>query len=319
MTPIFIVSKGRHDCHTTSSYLAEMRRPHFIVVEPSEVDAYTQAANAYAKVIPLNMNYKADYELLDDRGLTASTGPGPARNFAWDMALESGHCWHWVMDDNIDGFFRLNRNLKVPCKTSRMFDAMEDFCSRFTKVTMAGPNYFKFIERRAPRYPFRHNTRIYSCNLIRNSAPFRWRGRYNEDTILSLDMLKAGYSTIQFNAFLQDKRTTQQMKGVNTGEFYAKEGTLLKSQMLVDAHPDVSSVKWRFSRWHHHVDYTRFQTRPLELREEWRGRKLPPDEYGMKLQKLVGDEWSDVTMRDDEARYAPSLQLKGEDYEPFGR
>jgi len=46
---------------------------------------------------------------------------------------------------------------------------------------------------------------------------------------------------------------------------------------------------------------------------------LPPDEYGMKLQKLVGDEWSDVTMRDDEARYAPSLQIKGEGHEPFGR
>lgn len=309
MTPIYIPSKGRYDCQTTSGYLAEMRRPHFIVVEPDEVAAYSEAKNEYATILTLDLCYKSSYELLDDRGLAASTGPGPARNFAWDHALASGHRWHWVMDDNIDGFFRLNRNLKVPCKSPRIFDAMEDFCDRFEDVVMAGPNYFKFIARRSPCYPFVHNTRIYSCNLIRNDAPFRWRGRYNEDTILSLDMLKSNYSTIQFNAFLQDKRTTQRMKGGNTAEFYASEGTLRKSRMLADVHPDVASVKWRFSRWHHHVDYTRFQKRRPLLRDEWRGRVLPPYEYGMRLQKNACGGWFDVTARDIEARYAPSAQL----------
>jgi len=44
--------------------------------------------------------------------------------------------------------------------------------------------------------------------LIRNDVPYRWRGRYNEDTDLSLRMLKDRWCTIQFNAFLQGKAAT---------------------------------------------------------------------------------------------------------------
>ena len=38
------------------------------------------------------------------------TGAGAARNFAWDHSIKNGHDWHWVMDDNIRHFYRLNRN-----------------------------------------------------------------------------------------------------------------------------------------------------------------------------------------------------------------
>lgn len=308
MTPIYIVSKGRADCHTTSAHLCKMRRPHWIVVEPCEVDAYRATAGEYADVLPMDLSFKATYQLLDDRGMTASTGPGPARNFAWEHAKAEGHNWHWVMDDNIDGFFRLNRNLKIPCRTSRMLDAMQDFCERFPRVAMAGPAYFKFIPRREPRPPFVHNTRIYSCNLIRCDAAQRWRGRYNEDTILSLDMLKAGLDTIQFNAFLQDKRTTQRMRGGNTAEFYAGEGTWLKSDMLVRAHPDVSRHSDKFSREHHHVNFSQFQRRRLHPSANWRDGLSRVDEYGMRLQQLVGETWQDVRAHDGAARYAPALR-----------
>ena len=61
-----------------------------------------------------------------------------------------------------------------------------------------------FVPRKsADLPPFKANTRIYSCILIDNALPFRWRGRYNEDTDLSLRVLKAGLCTIQFNAFLR--------------------------------------------------------------------------------------------------------------------
>ena len=105
---------------------------------------------------------------------------------------------------------------------------------------MSGPNYFMFASRKTAVPPFVTNTRIYSCNLIRNDVPFRWRGRYNEDTDLSLRMLKAGWCTIQFNAFLQFKMSTQTVKGGNTADFYAVEGTGAKSAMIVALHPDVS-------------------------------------------------------------------------------
>jgi len=76
--------------------------------------------------------------------------------------------------------------------------------------------------------------------------------------------LKDGQGTIQYNAFVQGKVTTQRMKGGNTDEFYAPEGTKAKSQTLADFHPDVAKVVWRFNRWHHHGDYKPFHRNRLQ-------------------------------------------------------
>ena len=266
--PLYVPTKGRHELRQTSKALTEMGVPHYLVVEPQEVDAYACAARGtLATVLPLDLSYKARYELCDDLGLTRSTGPGPARNFIWDHSLAAGHAWHWVMDDNIWHFYRFHQNAKIQVLTGAFWRAMEDFVLRYENVAMAGPNYEMFVLSRDKRPPFITNTRIYSCNLIRNDLPFRWRGRYNEDTILSLDMLKAGWCTVQFNAFLQNKVATQRLGGGNTAEFYAKEGTAPKSEMLKRVHPDVTKLVWKFNRHHHHVDYKRF-TQPLRRKPD---------------------------------------------------
>jgi hypothetical protein len=266
--PLYVPTKGRHELRQTSKALTEMGVPHYLVVEPQEVDAYACAARGtLATVLPLDLSYKARYELCDDLGLTRSTGPGPARNFIWEHSITTGHAWHWVMDDNIQRFYRLHQNAKIQVLTPAFWRAMEDFVLRYENVAMAGPNYEMFAKSRDHLPPFITNTRIYSCNLIRNDVPFRWRGRYNEDTILSLDMLKAGWCTVQFNAFLEEKVPTQTLGGGNTAEFYAKEGTAPKSEMLKRVHPDVTKLVWKFNRHHHHVDYKRF-TQPLRRKPD---------------------------------------------------
>lgn len=295
--PLYIPSKGRQEYMITSKALTLMGVRHHVVVEPQQADDYRRAVEKMgllATVLELDMSYKGRYELCDDLGLTKSTGPGPARNFIWEHSMAQGFAWHWVMDDNIVDFHRVNRNLKIRCYTPAFWRAMEDFCLRYENVAMAGPNYEMFVPRKAKVPPFVMNTRIYSCNLIRNDVPFRWRGRYNEDTILSLDMLKAGWCTIQFNAFLQKKLNTQTIPGGNTAEFYHAEGivrpgqkyadtgTLAKSQMQVAVHPDVSRLVWKFNRWHHHVDYTPFKRNKLRLRPDLVIEKVP-NEYGMEV------------------------------------
>lgn len=295
--PLYIPSKGRADYMITSRVLTELGVPHFIVVEPQEVQKYEAAVSKLkllTTVLTLDLTFKQKYELCDDLGMTRSTGPGPARNFAWAHAIESGHKWHWVMDDNIRSFRRLHLNEKVKVANGAMFRAMEDFVLRYKNVGMAGPNYYMFAPARCKVPPFVMNTRIYSCNLIRNDLPYRWRGRYNEDTILSLDMLKDGWCTVQFNAFLQEKMNTQTIKGGNTQEFYDAEGkkqkgekytdtgTLAKSKMQVAVHPDVSRVVWRFGRWHHHVDYSPFKKNRL-IRDESVQIPEAPENYGMSL------------------------------------
>ena len=267
--PLYIPSKGRSFDSTqlTTAHLTTMGVPFRVIIEEQEYADYKRKLGA-DKLLVLDRAYQRDYDTFDDLGTTKSKGPGAARNFAWDHASANGHPWHWVMDDNINGFFRLNKNLKVPVGDGTVFHSMETFCLRYRNIAMAGPNYFMFASRKTKMPPFVMNTRIYSCNLIRNDVPFRWRGRYNEDTDLSLRMLKAGWCTVQFNAFLQYKMPTQQIRGGNSGEFYDKDGTLPKSEMQVAMHPDVSKLVKRFGRWHHHVDYSSFKANRLVKRDD---------------------------------------------------
>ena len=290
--PIYIVSKGRFEKRHTVRALEGMNTPFHIVVEEQEFDDYAAVIDP-SKILVLDKRYQDEYDTFDDLGSTKSKGPGPARNFAWDHSIANGFEWHWVMDDNIRYFCRFNHNAYWPATGPAMFLAMEDFCLRYENVAMAGPQYFSFLPRKVKHKPFTLNTRIYSCNLIRNDVPFRWRGRYNEDTDLSLRMLKRRWCTILFNAFLQDKITTQQVKGGNTAEFYAKEGTLPKSMMQVAMHPDVSRIAWRFGRIHHHVDYRPFRANKLILKP---GVEIPEgeNEFGMVEQRYVNGQWVDA-------------------------
>lgn len=65
----------------------------FAIVEPQEVEQYA-AVIPRDHILPLDLSYKDRYETLDDLGLSKSTGPGPARNFAWDTAVRMGEPWH---------------------------------------------------------------------------------------------------------------------------------------------------------------------------------------------------------------------------------
>lgn len=136
--------------------------------------------------------------------------------------------------------------------------------------------------------PFILNTRIYSCILIKNDIPYRWRGRYNEDTDLSLRVLKDGWCTVLFVAFLADKVATMTMKGGNTEELYKldnEDGRLLMAQSLYKQHPDVTTITRKWGRWQHQVDYRPFKGNRLIKKD---GIEIPEgvNEYGMKLVKV---------------------------------
>jgi hypothetical protein len=266
--PIYIISKGRPTCITARA-LNKLGLPYKIVVEPHQLDDYKQK--------------HPDADFLTTPFKNLGQGSIPARNFVWEHSITAGHKKHWILDDNIEDFNRLNRNKKPPVRTPAPFVAAEDFTDRFTNVALSGFNYYSLCKATSSVPPFYLNTRIYSCILINNSIPFRWRGRYNEDTDLSLRALKAGYCTILFNAFLAGKVTTQRMKGGNTEELYAATDDRREfAESLRDQHPDVVRVTRKFGRWHHHVNYKPFKNNKLVLRDEI---EIPEgiNNYGMVL------------------------------------
>jgi len=291
--PLYIPSKGRADTRLTAKALEEMGVFYTIVIEEQEYDDYAKVIDK-EKILILDKKYQDEYDTCDDLGNTKSKGPGAARNFIWDHSIKKGYKWHWVMDDNIKLFRRWNHNRRIKCYDGTPFKVMEDFVLRYKNIAMAGPNYsFFVIDKWAYLYgPFTVNTRIYSCNLIRNDVPFRWRGRYNEDTDLSLQMLKAGWCTVQFNVFLQEKTNTQVLKGGNTDAFYSKEGTIPKSKMQVQLHPDVSKLTWRYGRWHHHVNYNKFKRENRLILKDDVKIEDKVNNYGLKLKKIENGKTS---------------------------
>lgn len=286
--PIYVISKGRAEKCYTSRFLSQMEMTHFVVCEPQEYEEYKKNLNLkYATIIQLDMSYKDRYDTCDEMDESFPKGSGPARNFCWDDSIKRGYKWHWLMDDNAaEGFFWFWHNIKIKSRTGALLAASEDFVDRYENIAIYGPAYSKFAVMDNWYPPFIVNTRIYSCLLIRNDikdkngVPFRWRGRFNEDTDLSLRVLKDGWCTVQSNWMLFGKATTMKIKGGNTDSIYV-DGTKLKSEMIARLHPDVAKVKWKFNRWHHEVNYDGFKQ---ELKLKPGVQPVPGiDNYGMRV------------------------------------
>lgn len=248
--PIYVISKGRfHNCLTVRE-LKKMGVDFYLVVEPSESEHYKQIHHNLI-VLPCDFS-------------KYGKGSIPVRNYVWNLSKKNGDERHWIIDDNIEGFHRLNRNEKPKLLSVVFFKCMEDFVDRYENIGLAAPNYYNFCKTtdRVPAYYL--NTRTYSCILVKNDLPFRWRGKFNEDTDLSLRVLKSGLCTILFNAFLIGKVTTMRMKGGNTCTVYNETDNRREfAESLKNQHPDVVEVTWKFNRWHHQVNYKPFKKTKL--------------------------------------------------------
>ena len=269
--PVYVISKGRHKSCLTARELNLMKVPFFLVVEPQEEIKYR---NSY----PNNNILITPFSNL-------GKGSIPVRNFVWEHSIKNGHKKHWVLDDNIEGFHRLNRNMKPKVLDGTIFRCCEDFTNRYLNIGISGMNYYSFCKASDKIPPFYLNTRVYSCILIDNNLDIRWRGLFNEDTDLCLRVLKKGLCTVLFNAFLIGKVTTMRMNGGNKSIYKKTNNRLQFAQSLKNQHPEIVEVVWRFNRWHHSVNYAPFKKNKL-IRNKDIPIKKGVNNYGMKLIEL---------------------------------
>lgn len=285
--PVYVPSKGRADDCFTARFLRNDGVPFRLVVEPQEEEAYAERFGA-ERVLVLPFR---------DRGSVV-----PARNWIKDHATGEGARRHWQLDDNITDIWRVWRGERLHCAAGPALRATEDFVDRYENVAIAGLNYVMFAVR--VRKPFVVNCHVYSCSLVLNELPHRYRGRYNEDTDICLQVLADGWCTLLVNAFLVQKLRTMVVRGGNTEELYGGDGRLRMARALERMWPGVVSVDRRFGRPQHVVRaaWKRFDT-PLRLREDV---EVPdePNEYGLDLRQVaeeirhpdvrrVLDEWRD--------------------------
>ena len=291
--PVYVISKGRWEKTYTIDTLEDMGIDFKICVEPDEYDNYIANPRVDKdKVIKLPENFSKRKQ-----------GGIPVRNFVWQHAVDSGHKKHWIIDDNILGFFRWNHNRKKRIRDGVFFRIMEDFSDRYENLGLVGCQYASFVPATEPgRSQFIKNTRVYSCILINNELldtrlEERWRGTYNEDTDLSLRVLSTGdLCTVNFNTLLSGKQTTGTMAGGNTTTIYeggTYSGYKKKFDELKETWGSIVKLthdRHKDGRPHHHIAYTKIFKQDLVLKEGIiRSPKI--NEYNMKL--IPGAEETD--------------------------
>ncbi len=283
--PIFIPTKGRYETPYTIRAFEDIGAAFSIVVQPQEYDAYAAIVKYPTQIIVLPESIQ---------------GLVPTRNWIWDHAQGLGVPYFWTFDDNIKCFHRLHENKRIRLGDDTFLRIIEEWAERYENMAITGMHYSMFaitnLTRTLP--PFLLNTRVYSNMLIKTDIPYRNRGVYNDDTDLCLQVLKDGWCTTLFYAFLIDKLTTMTIKGGNT-PIYQGDGRLKMAQELQQRHPDVTKIAWKWGRWQHQVDYRPFKKNRPILKK---GVVIPdaPNNYGMVLRK----------------RDAPPVDGAGRDEEP---
>lgn len=273
--PIYVISKGRAKACLTANFLLKDGVDFRIVVEPQERDEYA-AVYGVERLLILPFS---------NLGL----GSIPARNWVWEHAAAAGAERHWILDDNISCVWRRFRARKMRCNSLAAFCCVEDFADRYTNVGIAGLNYYMFSVNGSTMPPFYLNCHVYSFLLIRNNLPYRWRGRYNEDTDLCLQVLSGGECTVAFNAFLAWKMTTMHMAGGNSAELYQGDGRLRMARSLERMWPGVVETKRRFHRPRHVIKTAWRQfDQPLIRRPDvdWAALEGTTNNYGLQLRQV---------------------------------
>lgn len=267
--PVFVPTKGRYQKLYTIAAFERLGIPYTAVIEKQEYEQYSAVIDKSKLLVLPHQN----------KGLTVT------RNWIWDYAQhELKMPYFWTFDDNIREFYRLTGNIKYRVDSGTFLRVIEDFVERYENLYITGMAYEMFAPRKKKHPPLILNTRVYSNMFIKADIPYRNETFYNDDTDLCLRILKDGHCTCQFVAFLADKIATMQIKGGMT-DYYEKTNKRKEfAEELFRVHPDVTRIVWKFSRWHHEVDYSPFRKNKLRLKE---GVTIPEgvNNYGMVLVK----------------------------------
>ena len=269
---IYIISKGRHDVCYTAKHFLENNVDFNLVVEPQELDLYKEHFDE--KIIITTP--------FQDLGL----GSIPVRNFVWEHSKKLGHKSHWIFDDNIRSTRYLWKGRKVNIDPAIAISEIEKFTDRYENIAIIGMNYSFFV-RGGKLKPYALNKRVFSNLLINNNIEQRWRGRYNEDTDLSLQVLVNGYCTVLFNVFSIDKTLTMSMKGGNATELYQGDGRLKMAKDLERQWPYVVKTVRKFNRPQHEIiRKSRQFNQQLIRRKDIDWDKIKEEKINLKIKQI---------------------------------
>ena len=159
------------------------------------------------------------------------------------------------------------------------FRIMEDYSDKFENLGLVGCQYQSFLPHILTKSPpIIINTRIYSTILINTELldkrlEQRWRGRYNDDTDLTLRVLATGdLCTANFQSLASGKITSGRSKG-GMREIYDNHqhsGYQKKFDALREIWGKIVTLTYKKhadGRPHHCIEYTKLFKHKLKLKD----------------------------------------------------
>jgi hypothetical protein len=264
--PVYIPTRGRPLKQLTANALLALGISPYLVVEAAEEEAY-KAANPDCKVIVWPQRLFDEYEKTPELDPHPTTGA--AHNYAWEHSREMGFSHHWIMDDNIRYFYVKHNNRRAKMANPKGLVMCEEYIQKFKNLAGMSLAMAPFMRG----HVIALNTRLYCAVLYRNDLHeygIKWRRGLNDDTIVSLDILKTGYWCTAENRAIGIAKIGTSRKGRIEGgmtDFYAQGGFIKKSAELVRLHPDCTKTVVKFNRVHHTVDFSQFKQRLIPVEQ----------------------------------------------------
>lgn len=220
--PINVLSYGRYEKLKTCKYLVKSKINFYLWIEPCEYDLYIEHINRIfnneeQKYITV-MKSEYDYHLYNNGGT-------PMRNNILNYWNEKKIKRAWLLDDNINVYYRIHNGCKNKIYSSLVFKSVENYIENIEEyVGICSHNIGALVRQGYPRPVITEDTKHYSSLLLLTDNKFRFKHKYNEDIFISIDYLNSGLLNFCFTNNVFDKNTSGKDKGGNTNTIY-KDGT----------------------------------------------------------------------------------------------
>ncbi len=218
--PINILSYGRYNENKTSKFLLKCKLLHYIFVENCEYDLYINEyynkLNEEEQKLVNIINTNNDFHLLN-------LGGSPVRNYILDWWLNRNFKnidRIWLLDDNINYYNRFNKGNKNKIYSDLIFSSIEKYIEPYDNVGVCSHNLNNHINAEESRPIIVKNGKHYSSMLLLTDKQFRFKHKYNEDILISIDYIISGKLNFCFNHLLFDKETSGKERGGNTDTIY---------------------------------------------------------------------------------------------------
>lgn len=223
---IYIPTKGRSNIITTAALLDAENIDYKLVIEPQDVESYSQFFSAEKMIVMPEDN----------------VGMAGVRRFIKRFSQMKGEKYHWQIDDNIKGFKKRIGNKNVASTAKNNIEEIEQFVDQHTNIGGAGMRHQMYAWAQKDQYSI--NQQCPSCVLFNNECKSIWRDDVIEDTDFWLQVLSEGYTTILFNRLVMDKTAIKTMAGGCTDLYYNNDNIRYSRQVkLQEFWPGVFDIK----------------------------------------------------------------------------